>query len=151
MGCAPAYPPPVRAVIAALGEKFESQRARDGRGLDEPHRDAIAEAGRLAAARADQGVAVLVVAEIIGADGARRNEAVGAGIVELDEQAGAGGARDVALEGRADAVGEEMGEQAVEGLAFGFHGAALGRRDLCADLAERGDVLRRRQSAVAEL
>src|SRR5215470_7659085 len=96
-------------------------------------------------------MAVLVVAKIIGADGARRDEAVGAGVVELDEQAGAGGARDVALEGRADAVGEEMREQAVEGLALGFHGAALGGRDLRADLAERGDVLRRRQSAVAEL
>src|SRR5215467_14273085 len=56
----------------------------------------------------------------------------------------------MALEGRADAVGEEMGEQAVEGLAFRFHGAALGRRDLCADLAERGNVLLLRQSAVAE-
>src|SRR5947209_5166585 len=61
------------------------------------------------------------------------------------------GARDVALEGRADAIGEEMGEQAVERFAFRFHGAALGGRDLCADLAERGDVLLRRQSAVAEL
>src|SRR6516165_4279299 len=145
-----ARPPPARAVIAAFGEKFESQRARDRRGLDQPHRDAIAEAVRLAALSADQGMAVLVVAEIIGADGARRDEAVGAGVVELDEQAGAGGARDVALEGRADAVGEEMGEQAVEGLAFGFHGAALGSRDLRADLAERGDVLLLRQAAVAE-
>src|SRR6516165_3511742 len=95
-------------------------------------------------------MAVLVVAEIIGADGARRDESVGAGVVELDEQAGAGGARDVALEGRADAVGEEMGEQAVEGLAFRFHGAALTSRDLRADLAEGGDVLLRWQFAVAE-
>src|SRR5262245_33790536 len=94
-----ARPPPARAVIAAFGMKFESQRARGRRGLDEPHRDAIAEAVRLAAAGADERMAVLVVAEIIGADGARGDEAVGAGIVELDEQAGAGGARDVALEG----------------------------------------------------
>src|SRR2546421_190752 len=137
--------------MAAFGEEFEPQRARDRRGLDEPHRDAIAEAVRLAAASADQGMAVLVVTGIIGADGARGDEAVGAGVVELDEQAGAGGARDVALEGRADAIGEEMGEQAVERFAFRFHGAALGGRDLCADLAERGDVLLRRQSAVAEL
>src|SRR5437016_1744903 len=126
---------------SGLGEKFESQRACDRRGLDEPHRDAIAEAVRLAAASADQGMAILVVAKIVGADGARGDESVRAGIVELDEQAGAGGARDVALEGCADAIGEEVGEQAIEGLAFGFHGAALGGRDLRADLAERGDVL----------
>src|SRR5262249_59768760 len=96
------------------------------------------------------GMAVLVIAEIIGADGARGDESVRAGIVELDEQAGAGGARDVALEGCADAVREEMGEQAIEGLALGFHGAALGGRDLCADLAERSGVLLLQQSAVAE-
>src|SRR5262249_56160722 len=84
-GCALTRPPPARAVIAAFGQKFESQRARNRRGLDEPHRDAIAEAVGLAAAGADQGMAVLVVAEIIGADGARGDEAVGAGVVELDE------------------------------------------------------------------
>src|SRR5258708_7295418 len=112
---------------------------------------ASAEAVRLAAASADQGMAVLVVAEIIRADGARRDEAVGAGVVELDEQAGAGGARDVALEGRADAVGEEMGEQAVEGLAFRFHGAALGGRGLGADLAERGGRLLPRPARAAGL
>src|SRR5262245_63264678 len=106
MDCALTPPPPARAVIAAFGQKFESQRARDRRGLDQPHRDAIAEAVRLAAASADQGMAVLVVAEIIGDYGAREDEAVGAGVVELDEQAGAGGARDVALEGRAYAIGE---------------------------------------------
>src|SRR5262249_29594461 len=78
-------PPPARAVIAAFGQKFESQRARNRRGLDEPHRDAIAEAVGLAAAGADQGMAVFVVAEIIGADGARGDEAVGARVVELDE------------------------------------------------------------------
>src|SRR6266478_7253418 len=108
---------PPRVGMAALGKNFEAQRARDRRGLDEPHRDAIAEAVGLAALGADHGMAVLVVAEIIGADGARGDESVRAGVVELDEQAGAGGARDVALEGCADAIGEEMGEQAVERLA----------------------------------
>src|SRR5262249_59622345 len=128
----------------------ESHRAADRPASDQPHCDEMAEGVRLAAVSAEQGMAALVVAEIMGADGARRDEAVGAGVVELNEQAGAGSPGDVALEGRADAVGEETGEQAVEGLAFRFHGAALGGRDLRADLAERGDVLFLRQSAVAE-
>src|SRR5262245_10710185 len=102
--------PPAAAVIAAFGEKLESQRARDRRGLHQAHGDLVAQAVGLAAAVADQGVLVLVVAEVVVADGARRNEPVGAGIVELDEQARAGGAGDVALEARADAVGEEMRE-----------------------------------------
>src|SRR5262249_30049014 len=142
--------PPARAVIAAFGQKFESQRARDRRGLDEPHRDAITEAVGLAALSADQGMAGLVGAGIVGADGARGGESVRAGVVGLDGQAGAGGARNVGLVGWADAIGEEMGEQAVEGLAFGLHGAALGGRDLCADLAERGGILLLRQCAVTE-
>src|SRR5262249_3831695 len=116
MGCALASPPSARAVIAAFGQKFESQRARDRRGLDEPHRDAIAEAVCLAALSADQGMAVLVVAEIVGADGARGDESVRAGVVELDEQAGAGGARNVAPEGCAAAIREGMGEQAGGGV-----------------------------------
>src|SRR5215475_3568225 len=108
-------PPAGAAVIAALGEKFESQRAGDRRRLHQLDGDAVAEPVRLAAAVADQRMPTLVVAEEIGADGARRDEAIGAGVVELDEQAGAGGAGNVPFEGGADAVGEEMREQAVEG------------------------------------
>src|SRR5262249_29850906 len=135
MGCALTSPPPARAVIAAFGKKFESQRARDRRRLDEPHRDAIAEAVGLAALSADQGMAVLVVAEIIGADSARGNESVRAGVVELDEQAGAGGARNGALEGCADAIGGEMGEQGGGGLRVGLSGGGVGRRGLRGRLA----------------
>ena len=91
MGCALTLRAPARVVIAAFGQKFESQRARNRCGLDEPHRHAIAEAVGLAAAGADQGMVVFVVAEIIGADGARGDESVRAGVVELDEQAGADG------------------------------------------------------------
>src|SRR5262245_62670211 len=106
---------------------------------------------RQAAALADECMAILVVAEIFAADGARRNEPVRAGVVELDEQTGAGGAGNVPLEGCADTVGEEMREQAVEGFALGLHGAALGSRDLRADLAQRRGILLLRQRAVAEL
>src|SRR5262249_29108574 len=146
---APDRPPP-GDVIAALGEKLETQRACDRRGLDQPHGDAIAKAISLAAPRADQRVALLVIAEILAADGARGNEAVRAGVVEFDEKAGARGTGDGAGEGGADAIGEEMREQAIESLPFGFHGAALAGRDLRADLAERGDVLFRRQATIAE-
>ena len=141
----------VRRLYSGPRERSSNRkRAGDRRGLDQPHRDAIAEPVGLAAAVADQRVAVLVIAEIVVADGARRDEAVGAGVVELDEQAGAGHAGDAALERRADAIGEEMREQPVEGLALRLHGAALGGRDLRADLAQRRGVLLRRQRAVAE-
>ena len=82
-----------------------------------------------------------MIAEIVGADGARRDEPVGACVVELDEKSGAGRPGDVAFERRADAIGEEMREEPVEGLAFRLHGATLGGRDLCADLAQRRGIL----------
>src|SRR5262245_24319965 len=91
-------PPPAGVVIAAFGEKLESQRARDRRRLDEAHGDAIAEPVRLAAPVADQSMPILVIAEIIRADGARRDEAVRAGVVELDEQPGARRAGNVTFE-----------------------------------------------------
>ena len=78
----------------------------------------------------------LLVAEIFGADGARRHEAVGAGLVQFDEQAGAGDAGDAAVEGGADAVGEEMRDQPVVGFALGQHGAPLGGGDLRRDLGK---------------
>ena len=77
------------------------------------------------AARADQGVASLVIVEIFRAEGSDRDQSVGAGVTELDEQAGARDAGYAALERRADAVGEMMGDQPVHGLALGLHGAAL--------------------------
>src|SRR5262245_27684731 len=106
---------------AAVGQQLEAERAGDRRGLDQPHRYRVAEPVGLAAGIADQRMAVLLIAEIFVADRARRDETVGAGIVELDEQAGAGDAGNVALERGADPVGEEMREQAVEGLALRLH------------------------------
>src|SRR5262249_19007740 len=128
----------------------ESQRACDRRGLDQPHGDAIAKAISLAAPRADQRVALLVIAEILAANGARGNEAVRAGVVEFDDQAGARGTGDVAGGGWADAIGEEMRQQAIARLLFVFHGAALAGRDLPAAPPERGGVLFRRQATNAE-
>ena len=86
-------------VIAAFGQKLEAQRAGDRRRLDQLDRDAVAEpVASRRCGRRPCACAVLVVAEVLVADGARRDEAVGAGVVELDEQAGAGDAGDAALE-----------------------------------------------------
>src|SRR5207244_5516942 len=98
----------------------------------------------------DERVAVLVIAEIFRADRARGHEAVGAGIVELHKKASARCPGDVAGKGRTDAISEEMRDEAVEGLAFGLHGAALGGGDLRADLTDRRRVLLLRQPAVTE-
>ena len=75
------------------------------------HRHRIAEPVRHRAA--DKGAAGFVEAEIFVADGARRDKAVGAGLVELDEQAGARDAGNMPVECRADAVGQKMRDQPV--------------------------------------
>src|SRR5260221_1349381 len=67
---------PPRVGMAALGKNFEAQRARDRRGLDEPHRDAIAEAVGLAAAGADERVAGPLVTGKFPAECAPRDQAV---------------------------------------------------------------------------
>src|SRR4051794_26395163 len=64
-----------RALIAPFGQKLESQRARDRRGLDQLDGDMVAEPIALAGVVADQCVARLVIAVIVVADGACRNEA----------------------------------------------------------------------------
>src|SRR5207302_1469760 len=113
----------------AVREELEPQRAGQRDRLDQPHRDMVAQPVALAARAADQRMAVLVIAEILVADGARRNEAVGARVVELDEQADAGHPGDATLEGGADPISQEMRQQPVESLAFRLHGAPLGDRD----------------------
>src|SRR5262249_31106434 len=92
--------------LAAFGEELETERAGDRRRLDQAHRHRVAEPVARPAAVADERMATLFIAEILGADVARRDEAVGARVVELDEQAGAGDAGDVALERCPDALGQ---------------------------------------------
>ena len=70
---------------------------------------------------------------------------------QLHEQAGAVHAGDAAVEGGADAVGEEMRDQPVVGLALGQHGAALGGGNLRGDFGQRLDVGGLGQAVVAEL
>ena len=121
--------------------KFKTKRAGNRRGFDQADRHAIAEPVRFSAALGPQQMPVLVVAKIFVPDGARRNKAIGAGLVELDEQAGTRDPRDVTFERCADPIGQEMREQAIERFALRLHGAPLGRRDLRGNLAQAGEIL----------
>ena len=80
-------------------------------------------------------MAGLVIVEILAADSADGDQAVGAGVGEFDEQAGAGNAGNPALKDIADAIGEEMRDQAIGGFTLGLHGASLGHPYLRRDLA----------------
>ncbi len=60
-------------------------------------------------------------------------------------------AGDAAFETGADAVGEEMRDQPVFGLALGQHGAPLGGGNLGADLGQHRHVERVGQAVRAEL
>jgi hypothetical protein len=89
--------------------------------------------------------------EILIADETRRYQAVGAGFIKLDEQAGAGDPGNVPVEGGADAIGEEMRDQPVGGFALGFHGAPLGGRNVGGDFSKRARLGRFGQSIRSEL
>ena len=110
---------------ASCAYEFEAQCAGDRGRLDQFNRDRVAEPVRRRVA--DEGATSFVVTEIFFADVTRRDQTVGAGLVEFDEQAGAGHSGDVAIEGRADAIDQKMRDQPVGGLALGLHGAALSR------------------------
>src|SRR6202451_3408369 len=106
-----------------MAHELETQGAGDRRCFDQFHGHRIAEP--MGFRVPDEGAAAFVETKIFVADEARRDESVGAGVVELDEQAGAGDAGNMAVEGRADPIGEKMRDQPVSGLALGLHGAAL--------------------------
>src|SRR5262249_44115519 len=57
----------------------------------------------------------------------------------------------MSVEDGADAVGEEMGDQAIDRFAFSRHRAALRGRNARGQFPERTNGLGRRQAAVAEL
>src|ERR1700692_2659358 len=123
---------------ARMAHELETQGAGDRRGLDQLHGDRIAEP--MGFGMANECAAAFVKAEIFVADEARRNETVGAGVVELDEQAGAGDAGYMAVEGRADPVGQKVRDQPVGGLALRLHGAALGGGNAGGDLGQRRHI-----------
>ena len=140
----------MRGGIAASSDSISNRSAGDGR-PDEAHRNRIAEPIGLSAGVADERMGALLVTKIFIAQGRGRNEAVGAGVVELDEQAGSGDAADAPLEDDTDAIGKEMGDQAIDGLALGHHGAPLGGGNARGNFTERTHGLGSRQAVVAEL
>ena len=131
-----------RACLSDSISKRSAPADRDR--LHQPHAHIVAQPVGLARAVADQRVRCLVVAIVVVADGGGRHEAVGAGVAEAHEQAGARDAGDARRELRADAVGEEGGDQPVGGLALGRHGAALGIGDRLRDVLEPAALRRRR-------
>src|SRR5579872_4116326 len=130
-------------------DKPKAQRAGDRGRFDKLDGDRITEPMRGRAA--DESAAGLVKTEVLLADSARRNKTIGAGFVELDEQTGPGYPRNMAVENRADAVGQEMGDQAIGGLALGFHGAAFGRRNVGGDFGKAAGIGAVRQAISAKL
>src|SRR5215213_5112704 len=95
-------PPRLRSGRGCFRQQFKPQRAGDGSCFDQPHCYAVAEAVRGAARATYHRVLVLLIAKVFVPNGTRRNDAIGAGIVELDEQTGAGDAGNAALERDAD-------------------------------------------------
>ena len=132
-----------------LIDQPEVQRSGDRRRLDEFDGDGIAEPVRRGAA--DKGAACLVKAKIFLADAASRNETVGAGLVEFDKESGARDRGNVAVENRADAVGQEMGDQPIGGFTFGFHGPAFGSGDVRRNLGKPARIGVVRQAVGPEL
>src|SRR5438876_7185762 len=134
----------------ALRQQFEPQRAGDRCCFYQTDVDHVPQPVHGTAARADQRMAGLVIVVIFATERADRDQPVGAGVLELDEQPGAGDAGDAALKRRADAIGEMMRDQPVGRLALGLHGASLGDRNLRSDFAQRLRRLGLRQGTFAE-
>ena len=81
---------------------------------------------RFAGAAADHRMMGFIEAEIFVAERRDRDETVGAGLEQSHEQTCTRDARYARLKRGADLVGEITGDQAIHGLAFRRHGAALG-------------------------
>lgn len=82
----------------SLSDDSSSKRSAPAIGLlYQTDVDDVTELIRRAAACADQRVTALVIVEIFRAEGSDRDQPVGAGLAQLDEQAGARDAGDAAL------------------------------------------------------
>src|SRR5262249_28544097 len=114
----------------------KSQRAGDRLSFYQTNIDDVTQTVHGTAARADEGVARFIVVEVLTPERADRNETVGTGILQLDEQTGARDPGNPALKRRADAVREVMCDQPVGRLALSLHGAPLGKRNLRGDFAQ---------------
>ena len=116
----------------------KTQGTRDRRRLDQFDRHRVTQP--LDRRPADKGMTRLDVAEILNADMAGRDQTVGAGLVELDEQTGAGHAGNVPVKNCADTVRQKVSDQSVSGFAFRLHGTPLGGRDICRHFGERPNI-----------
>src|SRR5215813_10822395 len=96
-----------------IRQQLEPQRAGDRYSFYQTDVDDVPQPVHGTAARADESMPRLVIIEIFRTQRTDRHQPVGAGIVELDEQAGAGDAGNPALEGGADAIGKVMRDQAI--------------------------------------
>src|SRR5690349_18467304 len=104
-----------RAPAGTPVDQPEAQRAGDRRRLDEFDRDRIAKAvGR---GTADESAASFVKTKVLLADAARRNKAIGAGFIELDEQTGARHPGNMPVENCTDAIGVATDRRGKMGIA----------------------------------
>src|SRR5262249_44010658 len=101
-----------------LRQQLKPQGARNGCSFYQTDIDNVPQPVHGSAARADQRVTRFVVVEVLASKRADRDQPVGAGIVEFDEEPGAGDAGNPASKGGADTVSEKMGDQPVGCLAL---------------------------------
>src|SRR5262249_26319760 len=138
---------PLRRTRNAAGrliDEPEAQRAGDRRRFDELDADRIAEPMRRRTA--DKSAANLVKAKIFIPDRARRNESIRTSFVEFDEQSGARHPRNMPVENRSDATGEEMDDQPIGGFALRLHGPPLGGRNVSRDFGKAARIRAVRQT-----
>src|SRR5579871_2266312 len=130
--------------------QLQDQAARDRLRLDDSGHGPLAQAIDRAPAPSDQAMAGFIVIIKVVRQTIDEYQPVRARLVQADEQAEAGDARDPARENLADAPGKEAGDIAIDGIALGRGGPAFSRGDMLADGFEPGTCARR-ESAVAEL
>ena len=117
-------------------DDVEQQAAGGGVRLDQLDPEPIAQAIGFAGPFADQELAALVMAEEFLAEAADRDQAVGAGAVERDEQAKARHRGDTAGEGGADMGRHIRCDIAIHGAALGRHCAPLAHGKMLAEFLE---------------
>ena len=132
-----------------MPHKTKSQRPGNRRGLDKLDSDRVAEP--VCFRMADERATRLVETEIFVADGTCRDKTIGAGLVELNEQAGTGYAGNVPIEDGANAVGQEMRDQPIGGFALRLHRTAFGDRNVRRDLTQRASIDIVRETIQSEL
>ncbi len=133
LGSAPGRPGTARL---GLLDQFQDEPAGGRVGLAQARLDLLTEPVGAAPAPPHEAMACLDVVVVVIREQAHRHEAVGAGLVEGDEQAEAGDAVDRAWEHGADPLLQEGGGESVERVALGRDGAPLRAADMLADLGE---------------